>query len=194
MNQTTASAPIGPMSILQLIPVIGEMLGNPASSRVLRAAGITQLPTADRLCDEAPAAAVHQALRREFPEVADQITRYAGERTGNWIIATRMPPVAATAMAHMPAWLASPVLCGLIDKHAWSFAGSGQFRVVSRHPVIFELENNPVVRGESAEHVVCSWHSAVFERLFRALVNPQMICVETRCSACGDGVCRFEIH
>lgn len=182
------------MSILQLIPVIGEMLGSPASNQVLRAAGITQLPSGDRLCDEAPAAAVHQALRREFPGVADQITRHAGERTGNWIIATRMPPVAANALAHMPAWLASPVLCGLIDKHAWTFAGSGQFRVVSRHPVIFELENNPVVRGESAEHVVCSWHSAVFERLFRALIDPGMICVETRCSACGDSVCRFEIH
>lgn len=182
------------MSILQLLPVIGEVLGAHAGRRVLRAAGVKRLPREDRLCDEAPAAAVHQALRREFPDIADQITRHAGERTGNWIIDSRMPPVAARTLANMPAWLASPVLCRLIERHAWTFAGSGRFRVVSRDPVVFELEDNPVVRGEHAKHPICSWHAAVLERLFRALVDPGMICVETRCSACGDSACRFEMQ
>ncbi len=194
MKQAATSGPIGPMSILHLLPVIGEVLGTHAGSHILRSAGVKRLPPEDRLCDEAPAAAVHQALRREYPEIADQITRHAGERTGNWIVASRMPPVASRTLAHMPGWLASPVLCSLIDRHAWSFAGSGRFRVVSRQPVVFELEDNPVIRGEKAAHPICSWHAAVFERLFRALVDPRMICIETHCSASGDSSCRFEMH
>lgn len=181
------------MSILQLVPVIGELLGEDAGTLVLASAGVTRLPEADAFCDEAPAAAVHQALRKEFPDMADRITRCAGGRTGDWILATRMPPVAAMTMSRMPAWLASPVLCGLIEKHAWTFAGSGQFRVANRSKPVFELTDNPVVRGEVADHPLCSWHAAVFEHLFRSLVDDGLICVETHCSACGDSVCRFEI-
>ena len=181
------------MSILQLVPVIDELLGKEAGSRVLARAGITLLPEADAFCDEAPAAAVHQALRKEFPEMAERITRCAGGRTGDWILATRMPPVAAMTLSSLPAWLASPVLCGLIEKHAWTFAGSGRFRVVNRSQPVFELADNPVIRGEVADHPVCSWHAAVFEHLFRSIVDPELSCIETHCSACGDSICRFEI-
>lgn len=190
---TPGANAIGPMSILHLLPVIGEVLGEDARSLVLARAGVKQLPEAEVFCDEAPAAAIHQALREAFPEMAEQITRNAGGRTGDWILATRMPPVASMTLSRMPPWLAAPVLCGLIEKHAWTFAGSGDFRVANRSRPVFELENNPVVRGETSASPLCSWHAAVFERLFRSLIDPDMTCIETHCSACGDSACRFEI-
>lgn len=181
------------MSILQLMPVISEVLGEQASGLVLATAGVTQLPAADVFCDETPAAAVHQALRKEFPGTAEHIARLAGTRTADWIVATRLPPVAAMTLSRMPVWLASPVLCGLIEKHAWTFMGSGQFRVINRSSPVFELKDNPVIRGEFSEHPVCSWHAAVFQQLFRSLVDPAISCTETHCSACGDAACRFEL-
>jgi bacteriochlorophyll 4-vinyl reductase len=38
--------------------------------------------------------------------------------------------------------------------------------------VVFEIADNPVVRGEHSETPLCHWHAAVFERLFSALCGP----------------------
>jgi divinyl protochlorophyllide a 8-vinyl-reductase len=68
------------------------------------------------------------------------------------------------------------------------------FRIASKQPLVFELYDNPVVRGETAAGPICHWHSAVFERLFRDIVDDNLRCVETHCSASGDDRCRFEIY
>jgi divinyl protochlorophyllide a 8-vinyl-reductase len=91
----------------------------------------------------------------------------------------------------LPAPLAARALAKAIEKHAWTFCGSGTFRTVS--PYCFEIENNPIVRGEISSHPLCHWHAAVFERLYRSLVDPGITCTETRCAAMGGGICRFEL-
>ena len=97
-------------------------------------------------------------------------------------------------LQHSPPWLAAPLLARTIDRHAWTFAGSGRFRIASKRPLVFELHDNPVVRGETAAEPICHWHAAVFQRLFNSLVDPDLTCRETACCATGSDCCRFELH
>lgn len=187
-------ARIGPNSVLQLVPLLDEILGSGERERLLRLSGLESLPGDDGLMDERPAAALHQALRAEHPGVAPMMTRQAGERTGDYIIRHRIPVAAMQVLTRLPPWLSAPLLARVIEKHAWTFAGSGQFRIVRRLPLEFELRDNPVVRGEHADAPICHWHAAVFERLFSRIVDPDLRCVETQCCASGADSCRFEIR
>jgi divinyl protochlorophyllide a 8-vinyl-reductase len=190
---SSEEARIGPNSVLQLVPLLDAQLGSAARQQLLARAGLRELPSDDGLMAEAPAARLHQALRRDYPEQAPDLAREAGERTGDYLIAHRIPPVARHVMCNIPSWLAAPLLAGAIEKHAWTFAGSGRFRIVSRQPLVFELIDNPVVRGEQADKPLCHWHAAVFQRLFNVLVDRHMQCQETACCAAGADACRFTL-
>lgn len=187
-------ARIGPNSVLQLVPLLDDTFGRDERDRLLRLSGMEELPTADGMMAEGPAAALHQALRAQYPALAPAMTRQAGERTGDYIIRNRIPVAALQVLSHLPPWLSGPLLANVIEKHAWTFAGSGRFRVVKRFPLTFELRDNPVVRGETADEPICHWHAAVFERLFTRIVDPNLRCVETHCCASGADSCRFEIR
>jgi divinyl protochlorophyllide a 8-vinyl-reductase len=94
----------------------------------------------------------------------------------------------------MPARLAAPILARAVEKHAWTFCGSGEFRLVSHLAGGLRDCDNPVVRGEHSETPLCHWHAAVFERLFSELCGRDWRCAETRCCAQGAAACRFEMH
>lgn len=191
---TEATAKIGPNAILQLVPVLEDAAGAAMTGHLLAMAGVFELPDPDAgLMDEAPAARLHQALRTEMPEVAPQLAREAGWRTGDYILAHRIPKPAQRLLRLMPARMSAPILARAVEKHAWTFCGSGVFRLVSSWPVVFEIHDNPVVRGERSDTPLCHWHAAVFERLFATLCGPLWRCTETRCCAQGASACRFEM-
>ena len=187
-------ARIGPNAILQLLPVLDRQLGAAGRDDLLRTAGIDTLPDGTSMIDETPVARLHQALRRHEPAIAPGVARAAGAATGDYILAHRIPQPAKRLLTLLPSPLSARLLCTAIQKHAWTFAGSGTFRVVSHRPITFEIRDNPVVRGESSAGPVCGWHAAVFERLFRTLVADDYRATETRCAAAGDGVCRFMVR
>lgn len=182
---------IGPNAILQLIPVLDAAGGRALRDRIFLAGGLDGLPGTDGLMDERPAGAVHRALRAELPDAAPRLAAEAGRRTADYILAHRIPRLVQRLLRLLPAGIAERLLTRAIAKHAWTFAGSGAFRVASLTPLVFEIEDNPIVRGERAEGPVCHWHAAVFERLFQVLVDPRAQCVETDCAAVGGKVCRF---
>ncbi len=186
-------ARIGPNAILQLVPVLDHRIGVAGRDALLRAAGIDALPDGSSMIDEGPVARLHQELRRAEPEIAPGVASLAGTATGDYVLEHRIPAFARRLLRILPATLAARLLCTAIEKHAWTFAGSGSFRVVSQQPITFEITDNPVVRGESSNTPVCGWHAAVFERLFRVLVSDDYRASETRCAAAGDGVCRFTL-
>ncbi len=187
-------AKIGPNAILQLVPVLEDAAGPDMTAHILATAGVFELPDpSDGMIDEAPAARLHQALRHEMPESAAMLAREAGWRTGDYILKHRIPAQVQRLLKLLPARVAAPILARAIAKHAWTFAGSGAFRLASTWPVVFEIADNPVVRGEKAETPVCHWHAAVFECLFSTLCGADWRCDETACCAVGGGVCRFEM-
>ncbi len=187
-------ARIGPNSVLQLVPLLDERLGTGPREMLLAQSGLSELPADEGLMEEGPAAALHQAVRATYPELATDLTRRAGLRTADYIISHRIPPVVMHLLQHSPPWLSAPLLAKTIEKHAWTFAGSGQFQVASKRPLVFELYDNPVVRGEQADAPICHWHTAVFQRLFNNLVDKDIRCVETACCAAGSDCCRFELR
>lgn len=186
------AARIGPNAILQMIPVL-EASGGPGLVDALMAdAGLTALPDGHAMIPETDAARLHQALRTALPAaMADPIAAQAGRNTADYILAHRIPRRAQDLLRLLPAALAAPALAKAITRNAWTFAGSGAFRALSSWE--FEIADNPVIRGEVADRPLCAWHVAVFERLYRELVAPDVTCREVACCAQGAPACRFAL-
>ncbi|MCV2875621.1 bacteriochlorophyll 4-vinyl reductase [Rhodobacteraceae bacterium XHP0102] len=187
----SADALIGPNAILQLIPVLDRNLGEGARKSLFSALD-TPIPSGDHMIPEQDAARVHQGLRANFPQQAAGLSAQAGRATADYIITHRIPAKAQILMGFLPANLAARALSVAIARNAWTFAGSGRFHVVS--PWEFQIQDNPVISGETSDHPLCHWHAAVFERLYRRLVCPDVICRETACSAMGADSCRFALR
>lgn len=188
-----AEGRIGPNALLQLIPVLDRVMGAPDRLRLFARAGVDALPT-DRMIDEIPVAQVHCAVRARLPDQAPALMQEAGQATADYILAHRIPMPAQRLLRALPRGLAAPLLARAIARHAWTFAGSGQFRIVSVRPMVFEIADNPVIRGEASARPVCDWHVAVFRRLFAALADPRVTVTETACCACGGPACRFVLR
>jgi divinyl protochlorophyllide a 8-vinyl-reductase len=181
---------IGPNAILQLLPVLEAQLGIEKTRALLNQAGLKALPDGLSMIAEEDAARLHQAVRHLAPEQASAILYQAGIRTADYILAHRIPKLAQHLLRILPAFLAARALSRAIAQHAWTFAGSGQFRVVT--PWQFEIAHNPLIHGEHSDTCLCAWHAAVFERLYRMLVSRHARCEETSCGAHnGAGFCTF---
>ena len=144
-----AKGRIGPNAILQFVPVLEAATGATETARLLAQAGITALPDPSAgLIEEGPAARLHQLVRQALPGDAARLAIAAGQATGDYILAHRIPKPAQAVLRHLPARLSVPILSKAIAKHAWTFCGSGEFRLATSWPARFEILDNPVVRGE----------------------------------------------
>ena len=186
-----ATAMIGPNAILQLIPVLDQLGGPKLRDQILSRAGIFELPAGDQMIPEGPAARLHQEVRRSLPDMAPALSWAAGRATADYLLAHRIPAPAQWVLRHLPAAPAAWLLSRAIQHHAWTFAGSGRFRRLSA--TCFEIDDNPVVRGERVDHPICDWHAAVFARLFQVLVHADFVCREVDCAAQNGRTCRFEL-
>jgi len=188
------AALIGPNALTQLLDPIARRHGSGRLSELLDRAGIAALPDMTALIAEAPVAKLHRDLRQALPETAPAIAREAGIATARYILAYRIPKPAQTLLRLLPAALAGRLLAKAIAKNAWTFAGSGRFRIAAWRPLTFEIADNPLVRGETAQGPLCHWHVAVFETLLRSLADPKAHVIETDCCAAGSPVCRFVVE
>lgn len=187
-------AKIGPNALLQLVPVLDRVGGRDLRSHLFACGGVFEVPDGSGMIDEMPVARVHQAMRRELPDLAPTIAWAAGKRTGDYILINRIPRAAHQVLKLLPPRWGAPLLAKAIARHAWTFAGSGRFGVTPGRLPVFEIADNPMVRGEFSSCPLCHWHAAVFERLFTRLIAPDYRCEETACCAMGAPACRFELH
>ena len=184
---------IGPNAVTQLLDVLEEDGGAGVATALMHEAGMLRPPELTGLMDETHAMRLHQAVRRRMPGRARDLARIAGARTADYILAHRIPRPAQLLLKLLPPAIAGPILTRAIARHAWTFAGSGKFEVLSLNPITLAIADNPVIRGETADHPICDWHAAVFDRLYGALVSPRLRTRETRCCAMGHPACVFEI-
>lgn len=185
-------ARIGPNAILQLVPVLDRAVGVRARKGLFAEAGVALPPPDAGMLPETEVIRLHRALCFWLPSIAPDLLRQAGLATGDYILANRIPRLAQGVIRLMPAALAARVLVKAIAKHAWTFAGSGAFRIEGYRPLTVSIAHNPLATG-AQDHPSCHWHAAVFERLFETLVWRRVIVTETECCATGDLACRFEI-
>jgi divinyl protochlorophyllide a 8-vinyl-reductase len=185
---------IGPNALMQLAPVLDTTVGKDARCALFAAHGLMAMPDGSAMIDEALVAAIHQDMRLRHPARARAMARAAGLATGDYILANRIPAPARAVLRALPAPLAARALSRAIRAHAWTFCGTGHLNAQTGHPVVFAVENNPLVRGEIRTRPICDWHAAVFQRLFATLVDPRARVRETDCCAMGQTSCRFEVR
>lgn len=160
-------ARIGPNAILQLLPVLDHRLGRDGRDRLL--AGIDLPPPDAGMWPEAACRAAHLSVWQGCGYEARTILAAAGQATADYILAHRIPAPARALIRALPAPLGARLLTAAIARHAWTFAGSGRFRLAAKAPLTFEIEDNPL----AFPGLPCVWHAAVFRQLFARLVWPE---------------------
>jgi divinyl protochlorophyllide a 8-vinyl-reductase len=195
-SDAAAAGRIGPNAIIRMVEALDDVEGKGAGSRFLERAGlsryIARLPEA--MVDEAEVIALHREVREALGEGrAETLSWLAGRKTADYLLAHRMPKPMRRVLRILPPGLAARVLLAAISRHAWTFAGSGRFRVVSFAPVTVEIAGCPLARGLTAEQPACGYFAATLERLFAILVHPDACVSEIACAAMGAPACRFEI-
>lgn len=196
----TGLARIGPNAILQGMVAMEDALGAPAGQALMVHAGlrahVDRPPT--EMVDERDVQALHRTLRAELgiPR-ARAIGRHAGLLTGDYLLAHRIPPLARRLLPLLPADWAARALLMAVQRHAWTFCGSGQFSVKPwrrGQPLVVAISSTATCRGESADEPLGDYFGATFERLFQVLVHPATCVREVACVARGDSACEFEIR
>lgn len=186
LTQPDSGARIGPNAILQLVPVLDQVQGRAARDRLLGAAGVAVPPDDAGMWPEDQCRAAHLAVWQGCGDRAGAILTAAGLGTADYILAHRIPGPAKALIRALPGPLGARLLTAAITRHAWTFTGSGTFRVCARRPMTFEIAGNPLAFPGRP----CPWHAAVFSRLYQALVWPA-----ARVAAEEDGpVSRFVIR
>jgi divinyl protochlorophyllide a 8-vinyl-reductase len=188
-----AAGRIGPNAITR----VAEALGRDAARGVFRAAAIEARLDAppDRMVPESEVIALHRALRASLGErEAAAVTRHAGRLTAHYLLANRIPRPLQWLLRHLPAGASARILLGAIGRHAWTFAGSGRFRLLSGRPLRIEIAGGPIARAGPAAEPVCAYYAATFETLFRRLVSPRTEVEEIACEATGAASCVFELR
>ncbi|MCU0829994.1 MAG: bacteriochlorophyll 4-vinyl reductase [Rhizobiaceae bacterium] len=192
----TAIHRVGPNAIIQTRAALDALCGIGARCLIFNAAGL-QAWQADDPADMVPADIINQLnseIGRGLPMAqAQAVMREAGRRTGDYILANRIPAAAQAVLTRLPRRIALRLLLKAVTRNAWTFAGSA--RVTSGmkgNAGWIAIEGNPICLGRSGfDH--CHWHEAVFMRLFEALVSPHVMVRETACMGSGAPACRFEI-
>lgn len=187
---------IGPNAINQVAEVLrgemaeAEMIG---LFDLARLTGYLSNPP-DKMVDEAEVTRLHQVLRTEMGiSAALRIGREAGTRTGDYLLANRIPSAVQVMLSMLPSSLASRSLLSAIERHSWTFAGSGELLVQKAFPPKLSIAGCCLCRGAEEKVPVCDYYAATIERLFRKLVDGNASVTETMCQASGSEACTFEV-
>jgi divinyl protochlorophyllide a 8-vinyl-reductase len=190
---------IGPNAIVQVGVALSEAVGHAGAARLFDAAGLHGLlaspPVA--MVDERDVVRLHAAIRAGLvADVATAVAADAGRRTGDYLLAHRIPRAAQRILRLLPRGVAARTLLAAIARHSWTFAGSGAFSYRLADPradgrITVQIEGCPLCRDASADVPQCAFYAATFERLFRALVAPGTVVTEIRCEATGGEACVF---
>jgi divinyl protochlorophyllide a 8-vinyl-reductase len=192
-----AAARIGPNAIIRLVEALDQDRGPEAVAGLLEAAGLQQysgaLPT--EMVDEQEVTRLQATLREQLGiDAARRTSRDAGLRTGDYLLANRIPRPVQRLLKILPARLASRVLIAAIRRNAWTFVGSGVFDGEPGRPTRLKVTDGPICRGAQADEPLCDFYAGSFERLFSRLVHPDARVTETACQANGAESCVFEVR
>lgn len=182
---------IGPNAVLQLAAVLLEEDGAERRAQIFQRAGLLNHLAAPptTMVEEQEVARLFTALREEFGQAAAlHRLRAAGGRTAEYLLAHRIPTFARLLLPNMPAHFAAVLLTRSIQRHGWTFLGTGSLEVVRGNPlgIRIQLAECLVPIGRLASE----FYRATFEGLFRRLVHQQARAVP---QAGGKGICRFDI-
>jgi divinyl protochlorophyllide a 8-vinyl-reductase len=196
MSAAVEARRIGPNAIIRVGQAVAQQFGDAVGNRVFAQADLARYLEAppEHMVDEREVTRLHQELRIELGDApARLVARDAGVRTGDYLLAHRIPASAQKVLYWLPAPLASRALLAAIRRNAWTFAGSGELWADAGFPPSITITGCCICRGAKAEVPLCDYYAAAFERLFQVLVHGAARVRETACQAMGADACRFEI-
>lgn len=188
---------IGPNAVTRIAEALQAYEGEDAMRAIFTAAGLSRYLSAmpEHMICEREVTALHGVLRERYGlDRARRIGNDAGCRTGDYLLAHRIPKPVQSLLRCLPSQLSSRILSRAITRHAWTFAGSGSFRIEPGAPLRFVIAGGPISRGIHSGQPVCDFYAATFQRLYRKLVNPRTTVVEAACEAAGAPACVFELR
>jgi divinyl protochlorophyllide a 8-vinyl-reductase len=192
-----ASARVGPNAVIRVAEALDEARGPDIVAQVFRAAGLEHylktLPS--EMVDEREVTRLQLALREQLGlGIARPVSHDAGLRTGDYLLANRIPRPVQRLLKILPARLASRVLISAIRRNAWTFVGSGVFDGTPGRPTRLLVRDGPICQGASADEPLCDFYAGSFERLFSRLVHSNARVTEIACQANGADSCVFEVR
>jgi len=187
---------IGPNAITRIADALERQVGHAMTADLFGSAGLAvhlEHPPAS-MVDEREACRLHGLMRARLGDaVGAAVAHEAGVATADYLLAHRIPRPVQFLLKRLPAALACRSLVRAISRHAWTFAGSGQFEAHAARPVLLTIRHNALCQGQHSIHPVCDYYAATFEQLFRVLVHPQARVTELTCEARGEDACRFQL-
>lgn len=186
---------IGPNVLIQTANALTQHLGREVANRALQDSTHHSIDTLPQdMVDEASANALMRHLVEQFGlPFARNIMRDAGSRTGDYLLANRIPGFARLMLPALPGRAALRILLSAISKHTWTFAGSAHVRITPGDPAMISLTHCPLCAGISAPVPTCDFYAGTFGRLVQVLLGPEAWAEEVACEARGDSACRFLI-
>ncbi len=184
-------------AVSQVAAVLGERVGEAPLRRLFATAGLSRY-LADgsaALVDEREVAALHRTLRHQLgPACARAVTRAAGRRTADNLLAQHVPAPLRRLSRHMPCPLVARLLLLTLQHDPWRLAGSGAFVAVYGRPMRLGLTNNPLCLRQHDDAPICDFLAGTFEQLCRSLISPRSTVREIACEAGGAPACIFEME
>lgn len=187
------SGQIGPNAIIQVVAVLENWLGSESASEILQSVGLghyADVPPVD-MVSERDVADLHAAVWSKLPQMAEDILYEAGLRTGNYLLAHRIPRFVQPFLRMLPAAWSAQILAKAIARHAYTFAGSGLFTHPAGKPFRFYIHHGPLCQVPHAGS--CAFYRGTFAKIFQRLVHRHSGVQETQCESYGAGYCEFRI-
>ena len=147
------------------------------------------------MVDELEVALLHRTLVAQLGAGgARDISQLAGRLTGDYLLAHRIPLAAQRGLGVLPRRVAARLLTIAIARHAWTFAGSGQFSYRFVPFPRLQLARSPLCRLLQLPEPACHYFSATFARVYGAILRTEVTAEEVACSATGAPACVFELR
>lgn len=184
-------ARVGPNAVIQLANALRDRQGSAEARRFFDRHGLADLfddPPGDMIDQSIPATLMRSLWNDYDHRTAAATAADAGRRTADYIIAHRIPRIARTVFHATPRGIGARLLLAAIERHAWTFAGSGVCETSRTVPFLISIRDNPLALPQ------CCWHVAVFERLFRRLISGNAVVRHVGCHLDRGGACTFEIE
>ncbi len=197
MTDNTHQGRIGPNAVIRVAEALRESQGQEAVKELFTLAGLGHyldaMPT--EMIDEGEVVALQSALRAQFGiPMARSVSRDAGLRTGDYLLANRIPRSVQRLLAILPPGMACPALVKAIRRNSWTFVGTGVFDADPKYPPRLLVTDSPLCRGATATEPLCDYYAGTFERLFRSLVHRKSVVTEIACQANHAHRCVFEVR
>lgn len=188
---------IGPNAIIQTVAALREILGDDAARAALVRGGAGNLPDhlPHELIDEREFHALVELLLEQIGEERTlHVMVRSGQLTSDYVFANRIPVVARALLRLLPPRLGLRLLLPAMQRHTWTFAGSGVFAYDLTPTPSLSIANGSLFDTPAMAAAMCAYYRGAFEQMFRKLICPQATLRELECQARGDRRCRYVIQ